>query len=135
MGCAASGVATFLSASKSLYMQYIEITTQGIAEKYQYKLFIYNWSELGDPRIITKNRGNRYIVFDDTRVQLLPEEFSCRESELLGIINAARAGQLIDLPQWRKEHPLQRWMQIFMGLAVFLAVLLWKFGTTFWHHG
>jgi hypothetical protein len=134
MGCVAAGCATFLSASASLYPQYIEITTHGITEKNKNILLTYSWTELGNPRIVVKNRGNHYIVFDNTKIQLLPEEFCCRESELLGIINTARSGQLIDLSQWRKEHPLERWIQIFMGLAVFLALLLWKFGTTFWHH-
>lgn len=134
MGCVAAGCATLLSASKSLYPQYIEITTQGISINYRKMTCAYSWSAIGAPRVVVKNRGNHYIIFDDTNIQLQAEEFRCREAELLGIIKAARVGQLIDLPQWRKEHPLQRWIQIFMGLAVFLAVILWKFGTTIWHH-
>jgi hypothetical protein len=87
MGCVAAGCATFLSASASLYPQYIEITTHGITEKNKNILLTYSWTELGNPRIVVKNRGNHYIVFDNTKIQLLPEEFCCRESELLGIIN------------------------------------------------
>lgn len=124
-----AGYLDFVFAVKLIWPPEIEISLDGIRwlNRAMPGSGRYAWNELDGPSEVRAGHGvsllQMIVVATGRKLRYPPSHFGVTYDEMAAVIEAAQEGRLLDLQQWRRDHPghpLLDWL-LNWGLALALA--------------